>query len=93
MQKYLKKSTIQGLSTGLWRSHTFGCKPYISDDKMQVPNSKLYLNKNSLNNNNVIELRFKKNDVLHPYLRRTRLSQDGTNVVSDIINNKYMKDL
>ncbi len=36
----------------------------------------------------MIELRFKNNNVLHPYLR-TRLSQDATNVVKDIMNNKY----
>jgi hypothetical protein len=64
-------------------------KTNYPESLIEMPNKRFHLDSSMLCNHNIIDLRYKSNDNVHPNLRKTRVTQDCSNVIQDIIKGKY----
>jgi hypothetical protein len=66
---------------------------YVNDghenNNISLPNKNLYLDGNKLFNHNIVSIRYKSNKQIHPNLRQTRVTENCSKVLQDIVKNKY----
>jgi len=70
-----------------------GCKPVmaINEERYQLPNEKLTLDSVRLNRDNVLSIKYKKNNNCAPNLKVQKVSQNFGDIIQNIIREKYDK--